>query len=371
MGNFDLILTQRHILGSTKLNSPYKIIAADINGDNKVGNIDLILMKRLILGTDTTFISTKGDKRLWAFVDSSYAFPDTTNPFPYKDSISFTNLTSSKSNQTFIGVKLGDVDYSWNAGLARSVSTKPVELQYSVVNDKLLMINDKSSALNYQLLIPITANNFKQLLGLQYTLHFDNDKYEFVRIDNNKLGIDFNNTQANTTGNISMLWTDAKAAAKTLNDGTELFTLILRSKELGMRNWDAANNLQLTINNSITDVEAWDNDEQKHNIIISKLQTTNYNNSITKHQTPNNVLIYPNPSKGEVNIETKGCKELLITDYLGRSIKYYVFKSPSIGGVGEATNIKSSIINIKLNKGVYVVKAVYKDGEQVSKLVVE
>lgn len=131
-----------------------------------------------------------------------------------------------------------------------------------------------------------------------------------------------------------------------MDDGTELFTLILRSKELGMRNWDAANNLQLTINNSITDVEAWDNDEQKHNIIISKLQTTNYNNSTiqqptTKHQTPNNVLIYPNPSKGEVNIETKGCKELLITDYLGRTVKQF-------------TNIKSSIINITLNKGVYL-----------------
>lgn len=257
---------------------------------------------------------------------------------------------------------MGDVDYSWNAGLARSVSTKPVELQYSI-NDKLLMINDKSSALNYQLLIPITANNFKQLLGLQYTLHFDNDKYEFVRIDNNKLGIDFNSTQANTTGNISMLWVDAKAAAKTLDDGTELFTLILRSKELGMRNWDATNNLQLTINNAIANTEAWDNDEQKHNIIISKLQTTNYNNSTiqqptAKHQTPNNVLIYPNPSKGEVNIETKGCKELLITDYLGRTVKQF-------------TNIKSSIINITLNKGVYVVKAIYKEGEKVSKLVVE
>lgn len=166
-----------------------------------------------------------------------------------------------------------------------------------------------------------------------------------------------------------MLWTDAKAAAKTLDDGTELFTLILRSKELGMRNWDATNNLQLTINNAIANTEAWDNDDQKHNIIITKKQILNSTNE--QPETRNVLAIYPNPSKGEVNIETKGCKELLITDYLGRSIKYYVFKSPSIGGVGEATNIKSSIINIKLSKGMYVVKAVYKDGEQVSKLVVE
>lgn len=223
MSVLDIILVQRHLLGLTKLTSPYKIIAADVNGNNGVSNIDIILTKRLILGIDTTFTSAKGEKRLWAFVDSSYAFPDTTNPFPYKDSISFANLTSSKTNQTFIGVKLGDVDYSWNAGTPKGMNSKPVELQYSVVNDKLLMVN-------------VSANSFKKLLGLQYTLHFDNTKYEFVNLQGftNLQGFEYNATQANTTGNISMLWADAKAAAKTLDDGTELFTLILRSKGLGM-----------------------------------------------------------------------------------------------------------------------------------------
>jgi len=116
----DLALTQSHILGKNKLNNPYKIIAADVNGDGKITTLDLVYMKRLILGMDTTFTNTTTKQnRLWVFVDSSYQFPDTTNPFPFKDSISYTNLNANQTNQTFIGIKLGDVNWDWNPALAR------------------------------------------------------------------------------------------------------------------------------------------------------------------------------------------------------------------------------------------------------------
>ena len=116
----DLVYIQSHILGKSLLNSPYKIIAADVNGDGKITTLDLVYIKRLILGLDTTFTnSTTKENRLWAFIDSSYKFPDTTNPFPYKDSISYIGLSANKTNQTFIGVKLGDVNWDWNPALAK------------------------------------------------------------------------------------------------------------------------------------------------------------------------------------------------------------------------------------------------------------
>ena len=116
----DLVYVQSHILGKNLLNNPYKIIAADVNGDGKVTTLDLVYMKRLILGIDTTFTnSTTKENRLWAFVDSSYKFPDTTNPFPFKDSISYIGLSANQTNQTFIGIKLGDVNWDWNPALAR------------------------------------------------------------------------------------------------------------------------------------------------------------------------------------------------------------------------------------------------------------
>ena len=80
-------------------------------------------MKRLILGLDSTFNnSVTNEKRLWAFVDSSYKFADSINPFPFKDSISYTGLNANQINQTFIGIKLGDVNWDWNPALARMKS---------------------------------------------------------------------------------------------------------------------------------------------------------------------------------------------------------------------------------------------------------
>jgi len=131
----DLALVQSHVLGKNKLNSPYKIIAADVNGDGKITTLDLVYMKRLILGIDTTFTnSTTKENRLWAFVDSSYQFPDTTNPFPFKDSISYIGLSANKTNQTFIGVKLGDVNWDWNPALARIPSKVFVRPKKIIIN---------------------------------------------------------------------------------------------------------------------------------------------------------------------------------------------------------------------------------------------
>ena len=131
----DLVLTQAHILGKNILNSPFKLIAADVNGDGKVSTLDLVYMKRLILGVDTTFTNTSTkEQRLWAFVDSSYKFPDTTNPFPFKDSISYTGLNANQTNQTFIGVKLGDVNWDWNPAIAKMPSpvfVRPKKLSIS------------------------------------------------------------------------------------------------------------------------------------------------------------------------------------------------------------------------------------------------
>jgi len=204
------LFVQRHILNTTKLNSAYKLIAADVTGDSKINSIDVLRIKRLILGTDTTFSKTVGTTktdRLWEFVDSAYIFPDTTNPFPFKDSISFTNVNNNKTNQTFIGVKLGDVNSSWDATVARPVITNPIEFIYTLNNEGAII---KNSLLK----IPISVNQFKDMVALQFTLHYNNQDYELVRIENNKLHIDYNDKFADNNGNISFLWTDNTASEK-------------------------------------------------------------------------------------------------------------------------------------------------------------
>ena len=133
--SLDLALLQSHILQKSVLNSPYKIIAADVNGDGKVTTLDIVYMKRLILGIDTTYTKTStGEKRLWAFIDSSYKFADSSNPFPYKDSITFSALNANLNNQSFIAVKLGDVNWDWNPA-----SLRPANKQVFIRKDNELI----------------------------------------------------------------------------------------------------------------------------------------------------------------------------------------------------------------------------------------
>ncbi|MCX6210275.1 MAG: T9SS type A sorting domain-containing protein, partial [Bacteroidetes bacterium] len=254
--------------------------------------------------------------------------------FSFKDSISFSSLSTTKNNQSFIGVKLGDVNYDWNATVARHMPVNSLQL---IINSE-----EKESIVRHH----FSTINFKDIAAMQYTLHFDNTKYEFVRIENNKLAIEFNEKEATKSGNISMLWIDKNAEAKTLEDASELFTLILRSKELGI------GSLELGINSDITAIEAWDNNYKQQNIILTQ-KTVN-----KKPQTINEYFsVFPNPTNGEV--------KLSITSKLNEVIKLEL--SNAKGAilcsqrleVVKGTNIFN--INFKKNKhipgGLYFVKA--------------
>jgi len=358
VSSIDVILVTNHILNKAKLNSPYKLIAADVNNNKTITNIDIIFMKRLILGIDTSFTGN----RLWAFVDSAYTFPDTTNPFPYKDSISFSNLTSNKTNQSFIGVKLGDVNYDWNAAVARGMATKPLELEYQTSN--LYRVQNPIK-------VAITAKNFKDLTALQYTFNFNHKDYEFVGIENNKLGIEFNQQQANNNGNISFLWADAKGAERSLEDGSELFTLLLKPKQLRIKNdelrfGEVINNLQLTINNSITEIEAWDKDNLQHNIVLTK-QTIQQ-----EPQTPNTKqwTVSPNPNDGNIVISLTSNTNKTVVFELSNALGKILYKQSFEAVKGNNTYHFNLNKNTKLTSGIYFIKAIGLEGENVKRLVV-
>jgi len=76
---------------------------------------------------------------------------------------------------------LGDVNYDWNPLVAKGVEAKPVELEYHVISTKEESQNSYRAQKHIR--VKVTANNFKELVAMQYALHFDNSKYEFVGIE--------------------------------------------------------------------------------------------------------------------------------------------------------------------------------------------
>jgi hypothetical protein len=55
VSTFDLVLITRHILGETLLDSPYKLIAADVDNSGYISVSDLIQLRELILSVRTSF----------------------------------------------------------------------------------------------------------------------------------------------------------------------------------------------------------------------------------------------------------------------------------------------------------------------------
>ncbi|MEM1120845.1 MAG: PKD domain-containing protein, partial [Bacteroidota bacterium] len=73
---FDLVSILQHILTQNPLDSPYRIIAADIDNSGTVSSLDLVQLQRLILEKIDNFPNNQP----WRFVPSNYTFANPRNP---------------------------------------------------------------------------------------------------------------------------------------------------------------------------------------------------------------------------------------------------------------------------------------------------
>lgn len=109
VSTFDLLLIQKHILGIQALNSPYKMIAADVNNSKSISTLDLIQLRKLILGLDLQFLNNTS----WRFVHAAFKFPKPENPWAtqFAESIFVKEYYGSLTGN-FIAIKIGDVNSS-------------------------------------------------------------------------------------------------------------------------------------------------------------------------------------------------------------------------------------------------------------------
>ncbi|NET37931.1 MAG: hypothetical protein F6K19_39035 [Cyanothece sp. SIO1E1] len=109
VSTFDIVLISRHIIGMNPLDSPYKIIAADVNRSNTVTTLDIVKIRRLILGIDDRFPESAS----WRFIPANHVFTNQEQPFldPIPEELIFT-LTDADTTFNFVGIKVGDVNFN-------------------------------------------------------------------------------------------------------------------------------------------------------------------------------------------------------------------------------------------------------------------
>ena len=160
----DIVKIQRHILGLQTLDSPYKLIAADVNKSGNITASDISEIRKLILGIQATFSKVPS----WQFVPQEFVFnnPEAPWDFPVTRPL---ELTVDSMNQSFIAMKMGDVNNSVVANFSQSATTRSLEPVILEIENKVL-----DAGATYQ--IPVYASALEGLSGIQFTIHFDRDK---------------------------------------------------------------------------------------------------------------------------------------------------------------------------------------------------
>lgn len=244
---YDIVLISKHVLDVAKLDSPYKLIAADVNNSGTVTTYDMVVLQKNILYVDNTF----PDNTSWRFIDKDFSFTNPANPFAddFPELYNINNFQGNMNAVDFIAVKIGDV----NGSAIPNMLHDPVEDR----NDDLLVFNAENEELlaGNEYRLNITSVNFDHIIGFQFTLDFDPTTLEYTRVENGELPFLTNSNFGQALldrGAITSSWNHTEPVS--LAKGEVLFTLVFRVKT--NTDWASA----LAVSSTYTTAEAYFDD---------------------------------------------------------------------------------------------------------------
>ncbi|MEY2949862.1 MAG: hypothetical protein RLZZ248_1063 [Bacteroidota bacterium] len=209
VSTIDLLIITKHILGLTPIQSPYKLIAADVDQSGAISTLDLIKLRRIILGVDHTLPNNRSP---WCFVDASFDFSAYENPLEVDlpETISISSLNRSLMYADFIGIKIGDVNESVQVNGVVSVqprsSSKAVEV-YAGQREAL-----QNEEFQIQLKLPAK----QEFAGIQFALEWDVTKLQLTGfLPGNLKGMDLTNfgLQDIEEGRLALSWNERNGQA--------------------------------------------------------------------------------------------------------------------------------------------------------------
>ncbi|NNF20534.1 MAG: hypothetical protein HKN67_01225, partial [Saprospiraceae bacterium] len=257
VSTLDLLMIQKHILGQKQLDSPYKLIAADIDANGKITAIDLIQLRKLILGVIEEYPFNDS----WAFVPQSYQFVDPLTPWDYPSSIVLNDVENPVMSADFIGVKIGDVNNSIELNLNRKLDTR---------NDHAFYLSTDNSSFKAGDLVSVPVRVAKDIVtaGMQFTMKFDEDAFLFEGIDRGAVNLEQENFALlnSETGTITVSFGDIDMYD--LEEGELIFTVYFES------NIDGTLSDYFEINSDVTNAEIY-----TENYEVEKINFVMYDNA--------------------------------------------------------------------------------------------
>ena len=309
VSTFDLVLISKHILGIQLLDSPYKMIAADVNNSSSISTMDIIQLRKLILCIYTEFPSNTS----WRFVDEAYTFPG-GNPFTatFPEVVSINNIAQNEIAD-FVAVKVGDVNGSAAANLA-SVEERTLNGVFA------FNVAEQAVVAGTQVTVDFTAADIAKVSGYQATLTFDQSVLSLNDIVYNVATEENFGTVFVNEGVITTSWNGEA------NNNDVLFSLVFDVKA----NANLSN--LLGVSSRYTKAEAY----VDGNVTDVAINFTNGTVEVAGFEVYQNT---PNPFKGETvigyNLPADAQVTLTVQDVTGKTLK--VISNDGVKGYNTVT----------------------------------
>jgi len=294
---FDILQLRRHILGFAELDSPYKMIAADVNRSNAITTADIVALRKVILQIDETFKNNTS----WRFIKADHQFANPANPFAENipEYATIPELTE-EVKLDFIAIKVGDLN--GNAVGRKSINPTAQSRTRPAID---VTLGDRQIIKNTIETIIFNVNK-TDIQALQMTLSFDPNLVELINVSESEQVSEANfGTRFLSRGALTMSW---EAPTNT----NEALSFQLKVKT----NRTVAVSELFSINSAFTPAEAYDGQGTVYQMGLVFLGNK-YDYALFQNQ--------PNPFKQATTIRftlpAKSQGKLTILDSTGRTLK--------------------------------------------------
>lgn len=299
VSTFDILLIQQHILGLKNLETPYKLIAADVNNDKRITGSDMIALRKAILGIEDEFPNNMS----WRFIDNGFQF-QTSDPLQeaFPESYEIKSLGAPMTNVNFDALKIGDI----NGSVDRNVDGRSAESLDFIAED----VQFEAGQL---VRIPVTSDNFQDIQGYQFTLNY-NDVLSFAGLESGALNVSESNIgNLAEQSALTMSWNDIEGVD--VEKGDVLFTLV----------FEANNNGRLSsavgISDAITKAEAYANNDVMSTALSFRTSAEEEASFVLYQNTPNpfasqTMISFELPERAEATLKVFDVtgKELMVVN---------------------------------------------------------
>lgn len=248
VSTLDIVLIQRYILGLQDFDSPYKLLAADVNRTKSITASDLIELRKLILGLIPKF----NNQDSWAFVPK-YSEVNDNMIFDMERMLAYPAISVGTDHADFMAVKIGDVNESAVTNARNAKDDTRSSLNVYVDNVQLRTLETSY--------IPVYAGFSGEIYGMQFDLTTPEGlmikgvQASLLKVDESQFNFNLNGVRASI--DIS--------TGEQVKEGDVLFYLEVQSNTY-------TDLSELTINSKTLSAECYDNELKAHKITFDVRQ---------------------------------------------------------------------------------------------------